>query len=83
MGKKFYKTLIRKDHILGENLYVIGRVSGIGFMLCGKDGTYAHMKNDKGEILVHYCTLRQYRKFENVIRKHYPDLCKFYYKLEI
>ena len=82
MEKREVVTLIRKEHKLGDNAYVKGRISGIGYMLLyDKDGLeYANAKNDDGFLLTHKCNVDQYMEFMEIVEKLYPGLCIFDYK---
>lgn len=81
MDKKYLiKTLIRKDHKLGERAYVRGRISGIQSVICRRDIEFGTGVNEEGYILVAECTPTQYDDFMNYVEKMYPGLCIFDYK---
>lgn len=83
MEERIFKTLIRKDHKLGENEYVEGRISGIMFCLCAdlaKNKGYVNKVTDKGIILSVMTTPDKYKKFCGVVKELYPYLCEFNYK---
>ena len=80
MDNKKFKTLIRKDHKLGDNLYVKGKVSGIQSVLCPREIEFDHGTNEEGYILVAECTPEQYENFMNFVEKFYPGLCIFDYE---
>lgn len=79
MDKKIFKTLIKKDHKLGEREYVYGRVSGFQSVICdeGVDTSYVNKMTDKGTILTTECTEEQYEKFRIKVEESYPGLCEF------
>lgn len=80
MDKKIFKTLIKKDHKLGENKYVHGRISGFQSVICNEhpEGMYATISSDKGLLLLtHRCTAEQYEKFRIRVAEEYPGLCEF------
>lgn len=83
MGKRIFKTLIKKDHKLGKNLYVKGRLSGFANLLC-KDykDPHGNTECERGWILVNRCSPRRYLKFVKVAEEVYPDLCEFNYEEE-
>lgn len=81
MEKKFkIKTLIRKDHKLGDNVYVRGKISGIQSVMCPRKIEFGNGQNDEGFILVAECTPEQYDDFMNFVEDIYPGLCVFDYK---
>lgn len=81
MDKKYkIKTLIRKDHKLGNNIYVKGRISGMQSVFCKRDIEFGTGENDEGYILVAECTAVQYDDFMNHVENCYPGLCKFDYR---
>ncbi len=75
-----FKTLVKNDHNLGGNEYVLGRISGIGLMVKDyEELTYPIQRIDEGNIITMKCTLAQYENFINAVDLHYPELCEFYY----
>lgn len=81
MDKKYLiKTLIRKDHKLGNNAYVRGRISGIQSVICPRKIEFGNGRNEEGFILVAECTPEKYDDFMNTVENMYPGLCKFDYK---
>ena len=79
MDKKLFKTLIRKDHKLGNNDYVKGKISGIQTILCPREFEHGNGRNEDGFILVAECEPIHYDAFKNVVEKIYPGLCEFNY----
>ena len=81
-----YKTLIKGDHYLGNNEYVVGKVSGIMSVLCDGDERPFVIREDiesKDRILTTKCTADKYAIFVGAVTKHYPaDLFIFDYKDE-
>ena len=76
-------TLIKKDHEFGNNNYVKGKISGIGYILSGySKEIYPTKKINDGYLLYNYCTDKEYSKFIKVISKLYPNLCEFNYKID-
>ena len=80
MEKRIVKTLIKKDHKLGNNEYVKGRISGIQSIMCPRDFEFGTGRNEDGFILVAECDVNQYDRFINVIEEMYPGLCIFDYR---
>ena len=80
--KRMFYTLVKADHKLGGNTYILGRISGIKSVLCDEDYkiAIANMKKDNGTILSVLTTNEQYEKFTKYIEDIYPDLCIFDYK---
>ena len=64
MEKKYFiNTLIKRDHKFGGNEYIIGRISGIGYILSGEDKDEALIITDKGTIYSNVFTAQNYDKF--------------------
>ena len=83
MEKKYFiNTLIKRDHKFGDDKYVLGRISGVGYILAGKKKFYGMMKTDKGIIYRNEFTPEKYDEFINVIDKLYPGLIIPNYKVE-
>lgn len=83
MEKKYFiNTLIKRDHKFGGNEYIIGRISGIGYILSGEDKDEALIITDKGTIYSNVFTAQNYDKFINIIDKLYPGLITANYKIE-
>lgn len=80
MENQKFKTLVKSEHNLGGNDYILGRISGIGLMVKDyEDVTYPIQRIEEGNIITMKCTLAQYENFINAVETHYPELCKFYY----
>lgn len=85
-----FKTLIRKEYrsknngrTLWTNDYIIGRVNGIEYVLCGHCGEYKHRTmygNNNEFVIVSYCTKEDYENFATEVEKLYPGLCEFYWE---
>ena len=83
MEKKYFiNTLIKSDHKFGGNEYIIGRISGIGYILSGEHKDEALIITDKGTIYSNVFTAQNYDKFINIIDKLYPGLITANYKIE-
>lgn len=85
MGKRIFRTLIKKEHKLGGNTYVEGRLSGIQYVVCCKniELQYAQIGIEEGTVLLTMCTPKQYEKFSKIVEELYPGLCEFnYYRKE-
>ena len=80
METNLFKTLVKFKRELGVNQYILGRISGINYMLCGDDKIqFANTCVNDEYILISICTAEQYAIFANVIEKQYPGLCVFNY----
>lgn len=84
MEKRKYYTLIRKDHKLGDNVYVHGVVSGIRFMICEYEGHIPHGigKLENGMMLISECSPEDYELFTKKVEEFYPGLCIFDYQMK-
>ena len=83
MEKKYFiNTLIKRDHKFGGNEYIIGRISGIGYILSGEHKDEALIITNKGTIYSNVFTAQNYDKFINIIDKLYPELITANYKIE-
>lgn len=80
MEKKEVLTLIRRDHKFGENSFVRGRISGIGYMISGQKWGFATVEICEGYLYRQEFTPDEYDEFMNIVEKLYPGLCKFNYK---
>lgn len=83
MDKKYMiATLIKKDHKYGDDKYILGRISGVGYILAGKKKFYAMIETNKGMIYQNEFTPEKYDEFINVIDNLYPGLIVPNYKVE-
>lgn len=81
-----FKTLVKADHKLGGNKYVLGRISGIKYVVCDTLGLSemdqvisGNGQTEAGHILKTECTAECYSAFTDIIESHYPGLCVFDY----
>lgn len=83
MFKKQFKTAIDGKHKFGSNEYVLGRINGIMYVMCGGEMnmSFGMKHNNKLDIwvLTAECTERQYSAFADCIEEQYPGLCIFDY----
>lgn len=83
MFKKRFKTAIDDKHKFGSNEYILGRINGIMYAMCGGriDNSFGMKRNSKLDIwiLTVDCTERQYSAFADCIEEQYPGLCVFDY----
>lgn len=80
MKKKLFKTYVRAGHKLSRNDYVMGRLSGIKYVICNGDPNcgFAHnYMSDGSRCFYVECTAEQYRRFAEVVEEIYPGLCVF------
>lgn len=82
MDKQEVLTLIKRDHKFGGNEFVLGKISGIGYVESGYHSDSVLMRIDDGFVYRNKFTPDGYDKFINIIETMYPGLCKFDYKLE-
>lgn len=75
---KFY-TLVRKEHKLGENKQVLGRILGYKELLCGELNKIPHGVGltEEGHVLIAECTPEEYGAFCELTENRFPGLCKF------
>jgi hypothetical protein len=88
MEKKIFDTLVKKDHMFGNNNYVIGRIHGMMEVIC--DGNEDGFNKPElclwhipgvGDVMTTYCEPGKYESFKNLVEKHYPNLCEFNYDM--
>lgn len=81
--RKFY-TLIKKEHKLGDRLYVQGRIHGFMTLICEEDETIPSGigVNEVGTIFVTVTDEEKYAKFKEIVERHYPGLCEFDVEVE-
>lgn len=84
MEKKVYRTLVKDEHKLGKNDYVLGRISGIQYMCCYNqpDVEYAntYVPNLGYIISAEFENFGAYSNFRTNVERLYPELCVFDYK---
>ena len=78
MEKRKFYTLVKANK-LKENLYILGRISGIMHCMCVKDENdhWGNAGIDDGIVMTVRCTPDEYFEFAKVIRDQYPDYCAF------
>ena len=81
MEKLEVKTLIKRNHKFGENEFILGRISGIGYIVANKKG-FALMEICEGNVYRNEFTPDEYDKFMNIIEDLYPGLCEFNYQIK-
>lgn len=79
MEKRKFYTIVRSNHKLSGNNYVLGFIRGIECAMCGSEEMKCgHGKSADGEwIIPTVCTEEQYRAFADMVSKIYPCLCEF------
>lgn len=75
-------TLIKYNHKFGCNKYVMGRISGIGYLLSDFCSRYSITKDDNGFILAHDFSADDYDEFVQIVEELYPGLCVFNYQMK-
>ena len=83
MKKRIFKTIVRADHDLGGEEYVLGRIRGIQLAMCDEDpknGFVWSYVPGVGDVIKTECTPEKYGAFTKVIEELYPGLCIFDYK---
>ena len=83
MEKKIFDTLVKKNHKLGGNEYVTGRIHGMMEAICRNEDGFDepvpclwHIPG-VGDVMTTYCEPEKYESFKNLVEKNYPDLCEF------
>jgi hypothetical protein len=84
MEKRLIKTLVKGDHKLGKDTYVLGRIVGAMAVMCKEDPAMGlelgrgYCKNGD-RIIVTETTDEKYETFIRVIESWYTGLCIFNY----
>lgn len=83
METRKIKTLVKRDHILGKDNYVLGRIMGAMAVMCKEDPAMGLELGrgycEKGAIIVAETTDEKYEAFASVIENWYAGLCIFNY----
>ena len=82
MDKQEVLTLIKRNHKFGGIEYILGIITGIGYVESGYSKKSVKMIIDEGYVYKDEFTPDEYDKFINIIEELYPGLCKFDYKLK-
>lgn len=81
--EKRIKTLVKSEHTLGKDLYVLGRIMGAMAVMCKEDPAtgmeFGRGRCEYGSIFVTETTDEKYEAFTYVIENWYPGLCIFNY----
>ena len=84
MEKRIIKTLVKYDHALGKDDFVLGRVMGAMAAICKDDPAMGIEKGrgrcKDGNIFVAETTFEKYDTFAQVVESWYPGLCIFGYE---
>lgn len=87
MDTRIFKTLVKNDHTLGKNKFVLGRIIGAMSVMCKEDpahgAEYGHGRIDVGAVIVTKTTEEKYAAFADLIESWYEGLCTFDYVEEI
>ena len=75
-------TLIKGVHKHGNNEFILGRISGIGYCMSECVRGFANIGIEEGIIYKHKFTEDEYEKFSKVIEELYPGLCVFNYEID-
>lgn len=83
METRLIKTLVKADHTLGKDNYVLGRIMGAMAVMCKEDPAtgleFGRGCCEKGAIFVTETTDEKYEAFSRVIENWYTGLCIFDY----
>jgi hypothetical protein len=83
METRQIKTLVKSDHALGEDMFVLGRIMGAMAVMCKDDPAkgieYVIDYCSDGNIFMIETTEAKYEAFANVIENWYTGLCVFDY----
>ena len=81
--KQIFKTLIKNDESVREawrdNSYVRGKISGMQYILCGRD-KFANKMVANGVIFRTKCEPEKYEEFMKIVEECYPGVCEFNYE---
>lgn len=76
---EMHTTMVRGDHKLSGNKYVLGKISGIADVIFGDKNMYCWQSHEKEN--VRYFTVHskpwKYEKFKKRVEEFYPGLCEF------
>lgn len=78
-----FRTLVKKDHKLGENELVLGKIIGYKELMCDniiEDNDkllYGVALTKYGRMIATECTPEEYDRFAKVVEMRYPELCEF------
>lgn len=83
METRKIKTLVKSDHTLGKDGFVLGRIMGAMAVMCKEDPAmgleFGRGFCKCGNIFVTETTDEKYEAFTSVIENWYPGLCVFDY----
>lgn len=83
MENRRIKTLVKSDHALSKDNYVLGRIMGAMAVMCNEDPAngleFGRGKTENGNIFVTETTNEKYEAFARVIESWYTGLCIFDY----
>lgn len=83
METKRFKTLVKSEHALGEDMFVLGRIMGAMAVMCKEDPAtgveFGRGYCASGNIFVTETTDEKYAAFANVVENWYTGLCVFDY----
>lgn len=83
MKTRKIKTLVKSDHTLGKDMFVLGRIMGAMAVTCKEDPAkgleFARGYCDNGHIFVTETTDEKYETFANIVENWYSGLCIFDY----
>jgi len=83
METRRFKTLVKGDHALGKDDFVLGRIMGAMAVMCKEDPAmgleFGRGYCENGAIFVTETTDEKYEAFTHVIKNWYEGLCIFNY----
>ena len=83
MKTRKIRTLVKRDHALGKDEYVLGRIVGAMAAMCKEDPAegleFGRFRCEKGWIVMTETTEEKYEAFASVIDSWYTGLCTFDY----
>lgn len=83
MKTRRIKTLVKSNHALGNDGFVLGRIMGAMAVMCKEDPAegleFGHGCCENGHIFVTETTDEKYEAFAKVIESWYAGLCIFDY----
>lgn len=83
MKTRMIKTLVKGDHALGKDWFVLGRIMGAMAVMCKEDPAtgleFGRGCCEDGNVFVTETTGEKYEAFAHVVENWYPGLCTFDY----
>lgn len=83
MKTRRIKTLVKGDHTLGKDQFVLGRIMGAMAVMCKEDPAmgleFGRDRYERGNVFMTETTDEKYAAFVHVVESWYAGLCVFDY----